>query len=66
MAANRQQGAYLMEFIAGFTTFPAGLILLGSSSTLFGVLLTIAGIGMLVHSVVGFRRIKKLEYSGGS
>ena len=52
MAANRQQGAYLMEFIAGFT--------------LFGVLLTIAGIGMLVHSAVGFRRIKKLEYSGGS
>ncbi len=64
MAANRQQGAYLTEFLVAFTTFPAGLVLLTSASRGIGILLTIVGLGMLVHSSVGFYRIKKLEFSG--
>ncbi len=66
MAANRQQGAYLGELLAGFTAFPAGLVLITSSSTVHGAVVTIAGLGMLVHSAVGFYRIKKLEFSNGS
>jgi hypothetical protein len=61
MAANRQQGAYLTEFLVAF---PAGLVLLTLSSYGIGVLLTIVGLGMLVHSSMGFYRIKKLEFPG--
>jgi hypothetical protein len=64
MAANRQQGAYLTEFLVAFATFPAGLVLLTLSSYGIGVLLTIVGLGMLVHSSMGFYRIKKLEFPG--
>ena len=64
MAANRQQGGYLAEFLVAFTMFPAGLVLIGSASPAIGALLTIVGLGLLVHSAVGFRRIKKLEFSG--
>ena len=46
--------------------FPAGLVLITSSSTVLGAVVTIAGLGMLVHSAVGFYRIKKLELSNGS
>lgn len=62
MAANRQQGSYLAEFILGFTGLPAGLVLLGSSHSI-GVVIAIAGLGLLVHSAIGFYRIKKLEFS---
>ncbi|HZP00631.1 MAG TPA: hypothetical protein VFD30_10085 [Terriglobia bacterium] len=66
MAANRQQGGYLGEFIVGFTMFPAGLVLFTASSHVIGFVLAIAGLGLLAHSAVGFYRIKKLEYSNGS
>ncbi len=66
MAANRQQGEYLAEFIAGFTMFPAGLVVLSSSSHAIGALLSIVGLGLLAHSLFGFHRIKKLEFSDGS
>lgn len=66
MAANRQQGGYLAEFLVAFTMFPAGLVLLASASRAVGALLTIVGLGLLVHSAVGFYRIKKLEFSGES
>jgi hypothetical protein len=66
MAANRQQGAYLTEFLAAFTAFPAGLVLLSLSSYGIGIVLTIVGLGMFVHSSVGFYRIKKLEFPGES
>ena len=66
MAANRQQGGYLAEFIVGFTMFPAGLVVIASSSHAIGALLTVVGLGMLAHSALGFYRIKKLEFSNGS
>ncbi len=66
MAANRKQGGYLAEFLAGFTAFPAGLVLLASSSHGMGVVATIVGLAMLVHSSIGFYRIKKLEFTNGS
>ncbi|MBZ5513424.1 MAG: hypothetical protein LAN62_00995 [Acidobacteriia bacterium] len=66
MAANRKQGSYLAEFIVAFTMFPAGLVLITSASRGIGTLLTIVGLGLLLHSAVGLYRIKKLEFSRGS
>lgn len=65
MAANRQQGSYLLVFLLGFTFFPAGLIA-WSSHPILAVLLTLAGFALLIHSFVGFRRIKHLEYEDGN
>jgi hypothetical protein len=62
MAANRQQGAYLTEFILGFTAFPAGLVLVSEGSKGIGYLVTIVGLLLLLHSFVGFYRIKHLEF----
>ncbi len=61
MAAIRQQGVYLSEFLVGFTTFPAGLVLVSTGSGAIGVVITIVGLAVLLHSCVGFYRIKKLE-----
>jgi hypothetical protein len=66
MAANRQQGSYLAEFLVAFTMFPAGLVMLASASRGIGAVLTLVGLGLLVHSAIGFYRIKKLEFSDGS
>jgi len=63
MAANRQQGSYLAEFLAGFTALPAGVVLISTGSSGIGVVTTIAGLALLLHSCFGFYRIKKLEYS---
>jgi len=63
MAANRKQGSYLAEFLVAFTMFPAGLVLLTSANRALGTLLTVVGLGLLVHSAVGFYRIKKFEFS---
>jgi hypothetical protein len=65
MAANRQQGGYLFEFLIGFTMFPAGLAVISDSKGLGG-LLTVVGLLLLIHSAFGFYKIKKLEYTGGS
>jgi hypothetical protein len=66
MAANRQQGGYLLEFLVGFTMFPAGLILMTSDSRALGGLLIVVGLLLLVHSAIGFYKIKKLEFTNGS
>ena len=63
MAANRQQGGYLAEFLIGFTLIAAGLVTLSIVSPILGVLITIAGLALLTHACLGFRRIKALEYT---
>lgn len=62
MAANRQQGTYLAVFILGFTFLPAGLIA-WSSHPIIGAILTLAGLSLLIHSLVGFYRIKRFEFT---
>lgn len=62
MAANRQQAGYLAVFIIAFTTLPAGLIA-WSSHPIIGVVLTLAGLALIIHSLVGFFRIKRLEFT---
>lgn len=62
MAANRQQGTYLTEFLVGFTALPAGLVMGGG----LGVVVAIVGAAALLHSCFGFYKIKKLEFNGGS
>jgi hypothetical protein len=62
VAANRQQGSYLVFFLAGFTALVAGLAAWSSSAGL-GVVLTLAGLAMLAYSVAGFIRIKRLEFT---
>lgn len=66
MAANRQQGGYLLEFLIGFTMFPAGLVAMSMGSKAVGGLVTVVGLLLLIHSLVGFYRIKKLEFTDGS
>lgn len=62
MAANRQQGGYLTLFLAAFTGIVAGLVLWSSNHTGIGVVLTLVSIILLVFSLVGFRKIKPLEF----
>lgn len=62
MAANRQQGSYLAVFCVAFAVLPAGLIALANQRPIIGVLLTLSGLALLVHSLVGFYRIKSLEF----
>ena len=61
MAANRQQGSYLAAFLVGFTAFPAGLVTLSSNSVLGGVI-ALGGLGALTYSLLGFYRIKPMEF----
>jgi Flp pilus assembly protein TadB len=63
VAANRQQGTYLAVFLCGFTFFAAGLVA-WSAHPIIGVVLTLAGLALLIHSLVGFHRIKRLEFTG--
>jgi len=56
MGANRKQGWNLLLFLLGFTFVPAGLAYLG-------VIFTLAGLGCLIASVVGFMQIKPLEHA---
>ncbi len=62
MAANRQQGGYLAVFIVAFVALPAGLIALANHRPIIGVILTLAGLALLIHSCAGFYRIKRLEF----
>jgi hypothetical protein len=62
MAAIRQQGVYLSEFLVGFTVLPAGLVMGGS----LGYVVAFVGVAVLLHSCYGFYKIKKLEFTGGS
>jgi len=63
MAANRQQGSYLSLFTAALTAVPAGLIGLVYDRPLVGSVITIAGLLLLVYSLLGLRRIKRLEFT---
>jgi hypothetical protein len=56
MAANRQQGTYLGTTLAGFTAFVGGLYGGGG----FGVVVAIAGAGLLLYSAVGLYKTKSL------
>jgi hypothetical protein len=62
VAANRQQGSYLVVFLAGFTALVAGLAAWSSSPGL-GAVLTLAGLALLIYSLAGFYRIKRLEFT---
>jgi Flp pilus assembly protein TadB len=62
VAANRQQGTYLAVFLCGFTFFTAGLVA-WSAHPIIGVVLTLAGLALLIHSFVGFYRIKRFEFT---
>ena len=62
MAANRQQGRYLVTFLTAFTGLVAGLVLWGGDHAGLGVILTLASIVLLVFALVGFRKIKPLEF----
>ena len=62
MAANRQQGGYLTLFLAAFTGFVAGLVLWAGDHAGIGVILTLVSLVLLAYSLVGFRKIKPLEF----
>ena len=62
MAANRQQGNYLVTFLTSFTGFVAGLVLWAGDYTAIGVIITLVSIALLAYSLVGFRKIKHLEF----
>jgi hypothetical protein len=57
MGANRKQGWCLLVFLVGFTFLPAGLAYLGP-------LVSLLGLACLIASLVGFYRIKPLEFAG--
>ncbi len=62
MAANRQQGHYLSLFLTAFTGFVAGLVLWTGDHVAIGVIITLVSIVLLAYALVGFRRIKHLEF----
>ena len=62
MAANRQQGSYLAAFLVALTILPAGLIA-WSTRPIIGVILTLAGLALMIQSFVGFYRIKHPEFT---
>jgi len=62
MAANRQQGRYLTTFLTAFTGFVAGLVLWAGDHAGIGVVVTLVSIVLLAYSLVGFRKIKPLEF----
>ena len=62
MAANRQQGSYLTVFLTGFTGFVAGLVLWAGDHAGIGVVITLISIALLLYSLLGFRKIKPLEF----
>jgi hypothetical protein len=63
MAANRQQGNYLALFLSAFVILTAGLVEVWEHKPVLGVALTLVGIVGFVVSLLGFRRIKGLEFS---
>jgi len=62
VAANRQQGSYLTMFLTGFTGFVAGLVLWAGGEAAAGIIVTVAGAAVLAYSLVGFRKIRPLEF----
>jgi CHASE2 domain-containing sensor protein len=62
MAANKQQGNYLTVFLCAFTGFVAGLVLWSAGDTGIGIVITLVSIALLLYSLVGFRKIKPLEF----
>ena len=62
MAANTQQGRYLSLFLTGFTGIVAGLVLWASGHAGIGIAITVVSIALLTYALVGFRKIKPLEF----
>lgn len=62
MAANKQQGGYLTIFLTAFTGLVAGLVLWAGDHVGIGVVVTLISIAFLAYSLVGFRKIKPLEF----
>ena len=62
MAANRQQGGYLTVFLSAFTGFVAGIVLWAGDHTGIGIVVTLVSIVLLAYSLIGFRKIKPLEF----
>ncbi len=62
MAANKQQGNYLTVFLSAFTGFVAGLVLWADSHTGIGIVITLVSVALLLYSLVGFRKIRPLEF----
>jgi hypothetical protein len=56
MPANSKQGTYLGTTLAGFTALPAGLYTGGG----LGIVVAIAGAGLLLFSAAGFYKIKNM------
>ena len=62
MAANRQQGGYLVAFIVAFTALPVGLVGLVHHRMLVGSIVSIGGLLLLVYALLGLRRLRPLEF----
>jgi hypothetical protein len=62
VAANRQQGYYLTMFLTGFTILVAGLAAMSGHPGI-GIVAALAGLILLVISIAGFYRIKRLEFT---
>lgn len=58
MAANREQGSYVLTFLIGFTALTAGLVALAEHDPIIGVILILSSMALLIQSFAGFRRIK--------
>ncbi len=61
MAANRQQGKYLAALMAACTCLPAGLVAWDDHPAIAAAA-ALAGAGLFVYSLMGFSRIKGLEF----
>ena len=65
MGANSKQGWCLFSLLIGFTLLVGGLAALSEgASGLLATIGTLAGIGLIFFSCVGFYRIKPLEHEG--
>jgi hypothetical protein len=62
VAANQQQGSFLAIFLISFTVFPAGFVA-WSGHPVIGGLLVLASLALMIYSLTGFYRIKRLESS---
>jgi hypothetical protein len=63
MAANRQQGSYLIVFLSSFTGFVAGLVLWTGDHAGIGVVITLVSLVLLAYSLLRLRAIKPLEFT---
>ncbi len=65
MAANRKQASSLGAFLIGFTLLPAGLMTRASHPGV-GIVVAVAGFGLIVQAMAVAHRIKRLEVTDQS